>query len=297
MNNRLGLVFTWALILIASPTTIILWRTLATHEPYWWPWLHGLILLSLLSITLIHPILKALRRFAAIITIIYFMGFGGGWNWGLIPFIRSNEIWISWMNTAPIALQEIALHSLRLTPALLILLFLLATKRKRADFFLTKGDIHASVGRSRLLRIKKHEPWIKVASIFAAIFVFGTILFLFGSSEIRWNLLITNWSLIPVAILVALINGFNEEFSLRAAPLGELEPFIGRPDSLLITTAYFGLGHYYGVPSGVIGVILSGFLGWLLGKSMLETRGFLLAWVVHFITDIPIFLFLITGAI
>jgi hypothetical protein len=297
MTNRLRLIFTWTLILIASPIAIILWRTLAPNEPYWWPWLHGFALLFLLSITLIHPLLKSLRRFAAIVTIIFFLGYGGGWNWGLIPFIRSSEIWISWTNTAPVALYEITLHSLRLTPALLILLFLFATKRKRADFFLIKGDIHASVERSRILRTKNHEPWVKIASIFAAVFVVGTIIFLFGASEIQWNQFIMNWPLIPVAILVALMNGFNEEFTLRAAPLGELEPSIGKSDSLLVTTAYFGLGHYYGVPSGVIGVILSGFLGWLLGKSMLETRGFLIAWMVHFITDIPIFLFFITGSI
>jgi hypothetical protein len=226
-----------------------------------------------------------------------FFGIWGGWNWGLIPFIRSSEIWISWINIVPVALYEIMLHSLRLTPALLIMLFLFATKRKRADFFLIKGDIHASVGRSRILRTKNHESWVKIASIFAAVFVVGTIIFLFAASEIQWNQFIMNWPFIPVAILVAFMNGFNEEFTLRAAPLGELEPSIGKSDSLLVTTAYFGLGHYYGVPSGVVGVILSGFLGWLLGKSMLETRGFLIAWMVHFITDIPIFLFFITGSI
>ena len=93
------------------------------------------------------------------------------------------------------------------------------------------------------------------------------------------------------------MNGFNEEFTLRAAPLGELEPTMGTSHALTATAVYFGLGHYYGVPNGIIGVLLSGFLGWLLGKSMLETKGFFVAWLVHFITDIPIFLFFIVGEI
>lgn len=297
MNNKLRLIFALTLVSFASPLGIVLWRTFASHEPYWWPWIHGSALLFLLVITLIQPMLRPLRRFASIIVILFLMGYGGGWDWGLIPFIRSTEIWISWLNTAPVALYEITFHFLRLTPAMIIFIFLLITQRKRSDFFLIRGNTHAIVGQSRLLGTKKPEPWIKIALIFASIFATGTVIFISGTHGIQWDVSTVNWSLIPIAILVAIMNGFNEEFTLRAAPLGELEPAIGKSDSLLVTTAYFGLGHYYGIPSGAIGVLLSGFLGWLLGKSMLETRGFSIAWLVHFITDIPIFLFFIVGGI
>jgi hypothetical protein len=84
------------------------------------------------------------------------------------------------------------------------------------------------------------------------------------------------------------MNGFNEDFALRVAPLGELKPAVGGSMALVATAAYFGLGYYYGVSNGVIGVLLSAFLGWLLGKSMIETRGFFTAWLVHFLTYIPI---------
>jgi len=107
----------------------------------------------------------------------------------------------------------------------------------------------------------------------------------------------SNWFLIPFGFLIAIVNAFNEEFTLRVAPLGEIEPVIGKSNSLLATATYFGLGHYFGVPNGVLGVLLSGFLGWFLGKSMMETKGFFVAWLVHFITDIPIFLFFIAGGI
>jgi len=68
----------------------------------------------------------------------------------------------------------------------------------------------------------------------------------------------------------AVINAFNEEFTLRAAPLSKLLPVVGKQQSLMITTIYSGLGHYYGVPNGVPGVLLSSFLGWFLGKSLLD---------------------------
>jgi hypothetical protein len=36
------------------------------------------------------------------------------------------------------------------------------------------------------------------------------------------------------------------------------------------------------VPNGVIGVVMATCLGWLLGKAMLETRGFFWAWFITF---------------
>ncbi len=53
--------------------------------------------------------------------------------------------------------------------------------------------------------------------------------------------------------------------------------------------AFFGFAHYYGMPNGIVGVLMAGVLGWLLGKSMLETRGLFWAWFIHFCQDILIF--------
>ena len=295
--NKTTLIFPWSIVLIASPLAIIFWRTLATHEPIWWPWIHFAALLILMSLTLFKPTLKPFRRFTAIVIIIFVMGYGGGWDWGLIPFIRSSEAWSLWITQSPKASSEIMLHLLRLSPALIILSFLLLFGRKRKDFYLIKGDIRANVKKSRILGIKKPEPWIKIALIFSAVFASVTALFLIAVNGLPLEAFASNWFLILVGLLIATMNAFNEEFTLRAAPLGEIEPAIGKANSLLVTAAYFGLGHYFGVPSGVVGVLLSGFLGWFLGKSMIETKGFFLAWMVHFITDIPIFLFFVAGGI
>ena len=295
--NKTTLIFPWSIVLIASPLAIIFWRTLATHEPIWWPWIHFAALLILMSLTLFKPTLKPFRRFTAIVIIIFVMGYGGGWDWGLIPFIRSSEAWSLWITQSPKASSEIMLHLLRLSPALIILSFLLLSGRKRVDFYLIKGDIRANVKKSRILGIKKPEPWIKIALIFSAVFASVTALFLIAVNGLPLEAFASNWFLILIGLLIATMNAFNEEFTLRAAPLGEIEPAIGKANSLLVTAAYFGLGHYFGVPSGVVGVLLSGFLGWFLGKSMIETKGFFLAWMVHFITDIPIFLFFVAGGI
>ena len=295
MQNKLQVYFAIAVVLIASPLGIIFWRTLANQEPQWWSLINSLALLFLLSLTLFIPKLKSLMRFMTIIVIIFLMGYGGGWNWGLIPFIRTTQTWITWSNSVPTLIYEISFHLLRLTPALIILIFLFASNRKRNQFYLTKGNIHAKVEPTKLLGIKKPESWLKIALIFTIVFVAGITLFFIGFNNFKLDNFITNLLTIPIAILIALLNSFNEEFTLRAAPLGELNPTLGKTSSLLITTLYFGLGHYYGMPSGIIGVLLSAFLGWFLGKSIMETKGIVIAWLVHFLTDIPIFLFFLAN--
>jgi hypothetical protein len=72
---------------------------------------------------------------------------------------------------------------------------------------------------------------------------------------------------------------------------------VGSRQALRLVAAYFGLGHFYGVPYGVIGVVLAWFLGWILARSMLETRGLTWAWFIHFLQDVAIFGFLAIGAI
>jgi len=76
-----------------------------------------------------------------------------------------------------------------------------------------------------------------------------------------------------------------------------LEGVVGKQQSLLLMAVYFGVGHFYGVPYGVIGVLMAAFLGWILGKSMLETRGLWWAWLIHFVQDVLIFAFLAIGSV
>jgi hypothetical protein len=68
---------------------------------------------------------------------------------------------------------------------------------------------------------------------------------------------------------------------------------VGEENALKMTTTFFALGYYYGVPKGFLGVILSAFLGWFIGKSIIETQGFFLAWLAHFIPYIVIFISLL----
>jgi hypothetical protein len=61
------------------------------------------------------------------------------------------------------------------------------------------------------------------------------------------------------------------------------------PNCLIkISVKKFGIPHFAGMPNGIIGVTLAGILGFVLAKSMHETRGFFWAWTIHFLQDILI---------
>ena len=64
-----------------------------------------------------------------------------------------------------------------------------------------------------------------------------------------------------------------------------------------MVAVYFGLIHFYGIPYGVVGVLLAGFLGWILAKSIQDTGGFFWAWFIHFWQDVWIFAFMAIGSI
>lgn len=290
-SRRNVLLVAWVATLLTSSLGVILWRELGGTEPYWWPWINAIMLVTIFSFTLICASLKPLRSFVLILLILFFFGFGGGWHFGVIPFVRSSTLWISWENQLPWSLSAIATHMLRLSPALVILFFLLLKGRKRKDFFLTKGKIDALVEPSRLLGMKKPEPWTRIGTIFAVIFATVTFVYLMLTTTPSMDAFIQALPLIPATLLIAVINAFNEEFTLRAAPISELLSAVGKNQALMITTAFFGIGHFYGVPAGLFGVFLSSFLGWFLGKSMLETKGFFWAWLIHFIPDAFIFTF------
>jgi hypothetical protein len=182
-------------------------------------------------------------------------------------------------------------HLLRLSPALTVVLFLILMGKRRPDFFLVNGQIDAVVEPSKLIGMKKPELWTRTGSVFAVILSIGTFAFLMLTTRPSLGTFAKALPLIPVALLIAAMNAFNEEFTLRAAPLSVLWPVVGKQQALVITTVFFGLGHFYGIPNGVPGVLMSGFLGWFLGKSLLETGGFFWAWLIHFLQDALIFTF------
>jgi len=93
------------------------------------------------------------------------------------------------------------------------------------------------------------------------------------------------------------MNSFYEEISYRAALLAPIHRILGKTHSALLAAAFFGIGHFYGVPYGLLGVAFTGFFGWILARSMLETKGLFWPWFIHMIADTVIFSFMAIGAV
>lgn len=295
--QRSPLIVAWAATLATSTLTLIPWREFLEGEPSWWWGVTAVFIIALFASTLLINGLKPIRGYISIMLLIFLMGFGGGWQSGLIPLIRGSSYWVGTVEQAPWAVSALATHLLRLSIPLVILGYLLTRGRSLRDIYLVKGDTAAMAEPSRLIGMKKPEPWTRLGTIFMMIFSIGIVAFVVLSVRLSVDTLIGVLPLFPVVVLIAAMNGFNEEFTLRAAPLSELVNAVGREQALMMTTVFFGLGHFYGIPSGVIGVALSGFLGWFLGKSILETRGFLWAWLIHFFMDFFVFTSLVMAGV
>jgi len=290
--GRAPLIVAWAATLAASTLTLIPWRELLGGEPGWWWGATAIIVASLSASTLLVEGLRPVRGYLTIISLIFFLGFGGGWQMGLVPLIRGSKLWIDSVENASWVVSALTTHLLRLVIPLTILGYLLARSRSLRDIYLVKGEVSAMAEPSRIIGMNKPEPWTRIGSVFAVIFSAGMVAFTLLSARPSVDVLIRVLPLLPIAAVIAVMNGFNEEFTLRAAPLSELVTAVGKDQALLMTTVFFGLGHFYGVPPNLVGVALAGFLGWFLGKSILETRGFFWAWLIHFVQDVFVFTFL-----
>ena len=217
----------------------------------------------------------------------------------LVGWLGTTPTWQGWFGGADVTFSTAMLGEqlLRLGTALVMAAMLLLIYRRRRDCFLGVGDLKAEAAPVRWLGIERPVSWARLGWISALCITLGTLAFLVIFGRPSFEMIGQLVPLLPAVLLFALMNGFSEEVTFRASLLAPLRDAVGDRQALLLTAALFGLWHYYGVPYGVIGVILSGFLGWYLGKSMLETKGIFWAWFIHFWQDVAIFAFIAVGSI
>jgi hypothetical protein len=185
----------------------------------------------------------------------------------------------------------------RLIVSLVVIAVLLALGYKRRDFFLVPGKLVAPIKPVPWLGFPRPDPWTSFGGQFTLYISLGTLLFLILGGRPQPEVFLQILPLLPAILLFATLNAFNEELTYRASLLAGLEPVIGPQQALWNTAVFFGLAHYFGVPYGVVGVIMATFLGWMMGKAMLETCGFFWAWFIHFWQDVLIFTFMAMGSI
>lgn len=178
----------------------------------------------------------------------------------------------------------------KLVLTLLMIGVLLVLGYRRREFFLTRGDLRAPMRPVRLLGFPHPDPWWRFGAQWGVYVAAGLAVVLFLSSRPTGGQLASVLPMLPSILFYAAINAFHEEMTYRAPMLATLEPVLGGTQAVWMAAVLFGTAHYYGM--GLVGAVLSVFMGWLLGKAMVETRGLFWAWWIHFLSDVVIFTFL-----
>ena len=228
--------------------------------------------------------------FAALLAI-FLLGWGVDWVYQSLSYS-------GWFAGQRAFLQDMFTVQIpRLTTALLLVLIMLILTRRFDRFFLVKGNLNAEAAPIPLIT-SKPTTWRVLGPAIAGAMCLGLLVFIFVfGSPPHLTSIKRVLPLLPFILLFAASNAFGEEMLYRAPWLGVLEAPVGAAQALLITAVNFGIAHFYGVPYGVLGVVMAFIPGWLMGKAILETRGLFWAWFIHFCMDIVVFFFIALGSV
>ncbi|MBN2392321.1 MAG: CPBP family intramembrane metalloprotease [Anaerolineae bacterium] len=284
-QKRMLVVCAWVSILLISDLPDILYNAIFGEIPDWLMWGKVCFLALFLALTFFWKQVRPLLPYVFVMLVLYTALIVSEW-------VRTSAWWVGLIDeTQPSFFLAWLRAFVRDTGvALAVIAALWIVKRRRNAFFLTKGQLDAPIEPVLWLGIGPGESW----RVFGLIFAFAAALLValptFLAMRPSLDVLLRATRLLPTAVLLAIINAFNEEMYFRASLLSTLPAIIGKNHALLINVAFFGLAHYlYGSPPGILGFLMTGFLAWLLGKSMLETKGLFWPWFIHFLPDVVIF--------
>jgi uncharacterized protein len=150
------------------------------------------------------------------------------------------------------------------------------------------GNINAPTEKVTLFGINEGDKWLNTGLSLLATISIATGVFLYFQLkpyQVDWQ---TLKPAIFWIILFSLTNSFAEEMVFRTGIIAPLSGLMEVKTLFLISAILFGIPHFFGMPSGIIGVLMAGLLGFVLAKSMYETNGIFWAWLIHFVQDILI---------
>ena len=282
----------WGATLLISALPNIWYIEFGGGVPYWLIWGKIAFLVVMIVVTLRWNAMRSLCDYFVVLAVIYL-------TTEFFFRVSSMAWWHEqfYYEDASFSVAMLGDQFVRLAISFATVATLLLLGFHRADFFLSTGRLDALAKPARLLGMKDAEPWTRFGWKFllGSVVALGTFLGVAG-----WQYLgrvPQVLPLLPIVVLLASLNAFNEELVYRAALLAPLHMVIGDRQAIYLSATLFGLAHYTGVPYGVTGVLMATFLGWALGKSMIETKGFVWAWSIHFVMDVMIFCLMAVGSI
>ncbi len=281
----------WVVTLLVSSLADIVCFELAGAVPLWLLWAKvGLLGVLILLGWLWNP-LRALRPFFVMLLAITALMRANAWLLG-------SSAWAAWQTERSFAIAAMTAQLIEMAVAVLLIGLLFLLRKRRSRFFLVWGDRPAVAEPIKWLGQKSPGPLWRFGLVFTwSSMVAQFLMFILpispAAGTVRQFL-----PLIPLVLLLAASNGFNEEIILRVAPISPVYEVVGRTNAIWMAAVLFGLAHYIGgIPSGIPGVLITAVLGWFFGKCMLDSKGFFWPWLFHAVQDILPFTLMALSAI
>jgi membrane protease YdiL (CAAX protease family) len=247
-----------------------------------------LLLVLCLVVSFVRPVFCTLRRFFVMFLALY------SFEWG-IGQISHSAGWSYFRGTLTRTMNGSQL--LKFGVGLAMAAVIVAMTRSLRASFLRLSAPRAMVRPVWYLPIRRPVRYTRFAPLLALVIASGTLAFVLLAGHPSTSVLRNALPLLPLVIVWAAMNAFSEEYSFRASLIASLRNGVGDQQALLLSAFYFGVAHFYGIPYGLLGVIMAACLGYLLGRALLDTQGMLWPWFIHFVQDLVIFAFLAIGSI
>lgn len=224
---------------------------------------------------------KRIVLFLLIITLTFLLVLISGWS-GETVILNGYSRYIN---------KQIIYQSTTFFIALIFLLILWFTLNTEFKEYFRKGNISARITPEPKIGIKpkRNENWLHIGSNLTIIITIVTaIIIYFQTIKVNDIAFINLVNVLPYSFLFALSNSFVEEIITRFGIVVVLKDKLNDKQIPFVSATVFGTVHYWGNPGGPVGVLVAGFLGWFLTKSIIETKGIFWAWLIHFLQDVII---------
>jgi membrane protease YdiL (CAAX protease family) len=289
-SDPLPRIIAWSAVIIASALPEIIWRESGHRISFWLPATQCALLLIAGIAVLRFARLRVLARFLLALAALRL-----GWHF-VGPWIAGTDLVRGWLEGTNWGVRLYIGRALPFAGAFLVSLTLIGSAMTRRDLFLCCGNLAAPAQPIPFLGLRKPIPWMVFGPALLVVFGVALPLFLYFTVHPDFTAGGRVLHFLPWILLVAALNAANEEFQFRNVLLAHLRNAVSPAEAVLLTAVLFGSLHYYGQPSGPIGVVMAGFAGWIWARSMIETRGFAWAFFIHMVQDIVIFSFLAVSA-
>lgn len=151
------------------------------------------------------------------------------------------------------------------------------------------GNVQTIAQKEKWLGINGSTTWKSNGIQLLLVISIATGIFMFLALKYTNSLHHFDWTFFPFVLFISFTNSFSEEIIYRFGINGNLLRSTPQLSIFIISAFLFGLPHYWGYPSGFIGVIMAGLLGYILSKATHETQGIGIACTIHFVQDVIIF--------